>query len=245
MVRRSFARPLFTTAALALAGLLQGCLFLGFVPVETGESRGGTITVALFPLQRQVTFTADETGCVIPTWTWAECELSGGITPTVCGFAPGADVTMTLDCQDPLLAEWPTSWNVFGLWSAPSVPASGSVLIEPASNFALPAGIGPIVCDPGMSAHVLSLDRLLPPGTEVAVTLVHPIEPLRPNACVKGVDVLVITPPTGPRILVPTEGLGVDFTQIARPGAHSICIGPDTTTAAQRGSWGALKSLYR
>ena len=121
----------------------------------------------------------------------------------------------------------------------------GQILVEPVGDYTIPAEFGPLVTDPGMTAHVLRLDQAILPQQPVHVDLAFR-NLGDTGACLKGLDVRLATRnPGGHRVLVPTEGLGLDFTAIPGPGVHRVCIGPDTTTASVGVSWGRVKSTYR
>jgi hypothetical protein len=72
-------------------------------------------------------------------------------------LTPGNTYSICASCADPLVVEWPTAWTLkFATWFSPS--ASGNILVEDASVYDVPVEYGPLVTDPGMSAHVLQLD---------------------------------------------------------------------------------------
>ncbi len=179
-------------------------------------------------------------------------DANGNISWDIEGCSGSAQVmpgsTVLVSCNDPLLMEWPTCWTLTGAtWSAPDLGLSGSIIVEPASAFYLDPMYGSIVTDPGYSAWVLNMDVLDIGPTRLLIDLIWdtagcPVD----GVCVKGLDVAIvdpILPPGQPRQIVPTEGLGVDFTVFSAPDMHVLCV--DGGTPTLESTWGWLKSLYR
>jgi hypothetical protein len=184
----------------------------------------------------------DGDGCIQIPEPEDGCAFGGY---SACGFQPNQFYSATQLCGDPVLAQWPDEWTVTSaIWHrAFPPPQSGSILIEPASNFDLPEGVGPIVTDPGYSAYVLKLSIDDIPLS----TYVMRIEFDRGNlmaACVKGIEVAMITTDADDRrFIVPLEGESLDLTSYDAPDPHVFCMTPPTSV--QPSTWGWIKGLYR
>jgi hypothetical protein len=171
------------------------------------------------------------------------------LNDSICGF-PGGEVlgcdldvgagTVTTFCADPLLAEWPDTWTLnSATWSAPSVPASGTLLVEPASMYQLPPGAS-IITDPGYSAYVVRLDLNAdfgPADVDAVLEFNHGNDL---QVLVKGVEVLVAEVQPGPdKVLFSLGDPVIDFPNL--PSDNVIDIG---TSPTKRSTWGKVKSLF-
>ncbi len=142
-------RALATATGCILMLLLSGCSLESFIFLCGPEDT--KCTAIIYAQGSQFVgcgqHTADANGC-ISAGGYPECPLT-----TFCGFQPSALYEICNLCTDPILAEWPDTWNVYGAqwFRAFPPPLSGQVIIEPAANFDLPEGVGPIVTDPGYS----------------------------------------------------------------------------------------------
>lgn len=145
-----------------------------------------------------------------------------GCRGTVTGLQPNSPVTIV--CKDPLLMQWPNAWTfVSGTWTDLVGGSSGPVIVNAAGGFLLQPGDGPITTDPGHSAYVarLSAANLGPTTFEIALTFnTHGVA-----GCVKGFDVAVLTPVSGPAYIVPEEPLPLNFTILSPPDYHVYCFG--------------------
>jgi hypothetical protein len=182
-----------------------------------------------------------------------QADADGNISWDIEGCRGSAKVApnsqVLVSCSDPLLAEWPDCWILTGAtWSAPELGLSGTVLVEPAGAFYLDPDYGSIVTDPGYSAWVLNLDvdNIGPTMIEIDMHFDTSACPDLVDACLKGLDVALvqpISPPGQPRQIVPSEGLGVDFTVFGEGDPHVVCL--DDPTSVKQETWGKLKTLYR
>jgi hypothetical protein len=161
-------------------------------------------------------------------------------------LVPGVEYTLCWSCSDPILVQWPDEWIVYSAqWFNAFPPAaSGQVLIEPASNFGLPDGAGPIVTSPGYSAHVMRLDMDTFAQNTFQIQIVFDRGALE-SACVSGVEVALFTvEPGGLRFIAPLPGESLDLTSYQAPDPHVLCIAPDPTPIRTQ-HWGQIKSMYR
>lgn len=178
-------------------------------------------------------------------------EFCVTLNDAICGFAGGEVLGCGLDvpqthvnvmCGDPILAQWPDTWALTSAtWSAPSVPTSGSVIVENASMYALPSGAG-ILTDPGHSAYVMRLDRdtdFGPADVDFTLRFDHGNDT---QAVLKAVEVIVaeLQSPASGKILIPVGDLVVDFPNLA--AGNTIVIGPVATPSF---TWSQAKRLYR
>jgi hypothetical protein len=192
-----------------------------------------------------------EVTCVPQTVNFEGClgipsECAYGYVLCDSALVPFDIYNLCFECQDPILVQWPDAWNVYAAqWFNAFPPAaSGQVLIEPASNFRLPEGVGPIVTSPGYSAFVMQLDM----DSFAQNTFQIQIHFERGNlesACVTGIEVALITvEPGGLRFIAPLPGESLDLTSYQAPDPHVLCIAPDPTPVRTQ-HWGQIKSMYR
>jgi hypothetical protein len=233
-------RIAFVAAGVLAAGLVAGCGNPNSSTIQV-TSQGivvgnATVNASVHSsLVQASTAPPPPGGCVI--WSFANC--SGQL----CGFLPGSTVQVT--CYDPVLAEIPSDWTVLvATWSAPALSMSGNIVVEPISAYAIPPAYAPLVLDPGYSAYVLHLDQ---PNVALTDIQLH-MEIDRGatlNACVKAT--LVTTADampvgSGPRMIVPTDTAGFDFTRFQAGDPHVFCIDAVGVAAT---AWGRLKTLFR
>ena len=129
-----------------------------------GGSSGGQAEVTLQGSVETLVLQAGTDGCV--SWSTAT-----GCSGSKCGLQPGTTIEVT--CDDPILAEWPQEWTLLdATWSAPSLQASGSIVVEPATAYVVDPQHGGIVTDPGFSAYVMHLDVSDLPPTTLVLTAV-------------------------------------------------------------------------
>ena len=222
---------------LAAAAPFWGCGQVISITLTRGTGPAVEGRVELNGAKRTFQGVADSTGRI--SWDIEGCAGSAQVLP---------GSTVLVSCSDPLLMEWPSCWTLTGAtWSAPDLGLSGSVIIEPAGAFVLDPIHGTIVTDAGYSAWVLNLDVLNIGPTRIILNLDWDTTGcVVDGVCVKGLDVAIvepIAPPGQPRQIVPTEGLGVDFTAFTSPDMHVVCV--DGPTPTLDSTWGKLKSLYR
>jgi hypothetical protein len=157
---------------------------------------------------------------------------------------PGTVVKVT--CDDPILAEWHDDWTLqSATWSAPSLQASGAIVVEPTANYVVPPPYGSIVTDTGFSAHVMHLDVASLARTSLLLTGIFD-RGSRLVGCVKGVRVTTVeTLPlgSGPPYLVPADPVGLDFTALSAPDLHVYCI--EAPVPAKAPTWAQVKCRYR
>lgn len=174
------------------------------------------------------------------------------LNDSICGF-PGAEVLgcgldvpagqVNVLCADPILAQWPNTWNlVSATWSAPSVPASGNVLVEPAFGYVLPSGSA-IITDPGYSAYIMRLDLdadFGPAAVDFSLLFDHGGDT---DVVLKAVEVIVADHQSFPdlKILVPMGDPVVDFPNL--PPENVIDVG--ASLAVKKKTWGLWKSLFQ
>ena len=239
--------------ALIVVGLTAGC---GSVPIHFDVGRSGTSKIVA-----HVTVGEDSTSSgdgrvsvegVLVTVGSDGCaqypDSCGGVRPAmgaICGLVPGT--VYRYNCSDPILAEWPDSWTLERAnWSAPSVSASGTVLVEPGPAYVLPSQFGVLVTDPGYTAHVLRLDVDDVPPTVLELVFEFDFGS-QPVGCVKGLDVTIVTPVVpalAPRFLIPTEGLSLNLTALVPPDPRVIC-GDLATIGVEALPWSTIKRLFR
>lgn len=180
---------------------------------------------------------ADDQGNI--SWEIEGCSGSAKV-------APHSQVIVS--CSDPLLMEWPDCWQLTSAtWSAPDLGLSGAILVEPAGVFYIDPIHGPLVTDTGYSAWLMNMDidNIGPTRLVLDLTFATPGCQVD-GACVKALDVALVQPiypPGQPRQLVPTEGLGLDFTVFQPGDFHVFCV--EDETATEKATWGKVKSLYR
>jgi hypothetical protein len=188
--------------------------------------------------------TADSSGCL--TLGGTACPFSVPVGLCDSTLVPDVVYQLCWACTDPILVQWPDAWNVYAAqWFNAFPPAaSGQVLIEPASNFGLPVGVGPIVTSPGYSAHVMRLDMDTFAQNTFQIRIYFDRGNL-PSACVTGIEVAMITvEPGGLRFIAPLPGESLDLTSYQAPDPHVVCITPDPT-AVRSSHWGWIKGMYR
>ena len=230
---------LVATGALA-AGLFVGCSNpnSSTIQIVAGGIVVGNATVNASvhsSIVQATTAPPPPGGCVL--WNFANCSGS------LCGFLPGQSVQVT--CYDPVLAEIPSDWTISNAtWSAPALSMSGNIVIEPISAYTIPPAYGPLVLDPGYSAYVLHLDQ---PNVALTDIQLH-MEIDRGatlNACVKATlittaDALPVG--SGPRMIVPADDAGFDFTAFTAGDPHVFCIDAVGIAAT---TWARLKAFFR
>ncbi len=181
-----------------------------------------------------------------------QADAEGNISWDIEGCSGSAKVApnsqVIVSCSDPLLMEWPDCWTLVSAnWSAPDLGLAGAILVEPAANFYIDPIHGAIVTDAGYSAWLLNLDVPSIGPTALVLDLTFDTEGCDVDGvCLKGLDVALVEPfdpPGQARQLVPTEGLGLDFTVFQQGDYHVFCIEEETPT--EKATWGKLKSLYR
>jgi hypothetical protein len=242
-MRRALSTALVVLGLPCAPLLLGGCLPPGVSQTCAGD---GTCTLQFAFVVEQIVvddqvYVATDRGCV----DYGSGCLATGLV--LCGFTHHGVYDVVTRCGGSVVAEWPDVWTLTGAtWSAPSAAASGVIVVAPASAYALPPSYGPIVTDPGMGAHVLRLDSdALPAHTSVSASFRFRRSGSA-GACVKALEVALLSfTPGGQQYLVPTEGPGTNFTVLSAPDPHVVCNTADSTTAASRTSWGALKGIYR
>jgi hypothetical protein len=221
----------------AMAAPFWGC---GQV-ISISLTREGTASVVgkveLNGAKRTFQGTADAEGNI--SWNIEGCSGSAKVDP---------HSTVIVSCSDPLLMEWPSCWTLTSAtWSAPELGLSGAILEAPAGAYFLDPAYGAIVTDPGFSAHVLNLDIDNIGPTRIVLDLTFAVSGCPVDGvCLKGLDVALVvptSPPGQPPQIVPTEGLGVDFTVFSAGDVHVHCM--DDATPVEGKTWGALKNLYR
>jgi len=222
---------------LAAAAPFWGCGGSISITLSRGDGASVTGTATVNGAKRTFQGVADNEGNI--SWDIEGCRGSARVMP---------GSTVIVSCTDPLLAEWPDCWTLVGAtWEAPDLGLSGMILVEPAGAFYLDPIHGSIVTDPGYSAWVLNLDiDNIGPTTITTELLFDTSDCPTAPACLKGLDVALVVPidpPGQPRQIVPTEGLGVDFTAFAEGDMHVVCL--DGATPTSESSWGKIKSLYR
>lgn len=173
------------------------------------------------------------------------------LNDSICGFPGGEVLGCGLDlpadsvhvfCADPILAQWPDAWTLLtATWSAPSVPASGNVLVEAAAAYLLPPGTG-IVTDPGHSAWVVRLDLdsdFGPADVDFEFVFDHGTDT---DVVLKAVEVATAELRSFPdaKILVPLGEQVIDFPNL--PPDNVLDLG---ATAVRSLSWGRVKSRFR
>jgi len=178
-------------------------------------------------------------------------EFCVTLNDAICGFAGGEVLGCGLDlpqthvnvfCGDPILAQWPDTWTLISAtWSAPSVPTSGSVIVENASMYALPSGVG-ILTDTGHSAYVMRLDRdtdFGPANVDFTLRFDHGNDT---EVVLKAVEVIVseLQSPASGKILIPLGNPIVDFPNL--PAENTIVIGAVST---RNFTWSRTKALFR
>ncbi|MGQ0721127.1 MAG: hypothetical protein ACT4PE_06070 [Candidatus Eiseniibacteriota bacterium] len=221
---------------------LSGCINTGFSTYQQCDGLSNCAAVFYTTVAQGVYLevaSSDANGCLfLPSG--ASCD-----SMTMCGLTPNTDFSITTVCSDPLLIQWPDAWTVHGAtWSNAFPPAaSGLVLIEPASNFELAEGSGPIVTSPGYSAYVLRLDMDTFTENTFALSVSFNHGGL-PTACVTGVEVAMATvEPGGLRYIAPLAGESLDLASYSAPDAHVLCM--PNPTPVQPSAWGWIKSMYR
>lgn len=209
-MHRAGLRTISTLVAGALAGLVSACDPSTAWYTECGSS-DKECRLVLYADGSQSSdcrvWPAGADGCFPPGTV--DCQPEH-----LCGAEPGTFYEVCSFCGDPILAEWPDSWTVTSArWlRALPPPLSGQVLIEPASNFDLPAGVGPIVTDPGYTASVLRMDLADIPQDTYRIEIEFDRGDL-PAACVKGIQVAMFTlEPGGFRFITPLPGESLDLT---------------------------------
>jgi len=175
------------------------------------------------------------------------CVPGDSLTLAISPSIPiGTTVHYTIVCDDPVLAEWPTTWGLSGyLWS--NTPGGGDHLINslPSSFFSVPGEFSPIVTDPGYAAFELDLGFSSLPTQTVYSHFQFRYNGLR-SAYVKGIDVgTVHILESNQRFVFPPPGTNLDLTALHAPDPRVILLGPDTATPALHSSWGQLKLHYR
>lgn len=235
MRRRQMAAWL-VVAILSLASILAGCLgrtSTVTLDAETARLEFGVVAVQLEAGDGQIV-----DFCVV-------------LNDSVCGFAGGEVLGCGLDvpmsqvnifCADPILAQWPDTWSLTSAtWSAPSVPDSGTLLVEPALNYVLPSGAG-IITDPGHSAYVMRLDLNTdfgPADVDISLQFDHGNDT---QVTLKAVEVLIAELQTGTgKIIIPLGEMIIDFPNL--PSDNEIEIG--SPVAARPSTWSQVKSLFR
>jgi hypothetical protein len=230
-------------ATLALAALsFSGCglAFPGIgVLIAGGGGGGGTDRVSA-NAQTQGAVISQNVAVVDHCVHAAACALD------FCSPGLGATGQARVVCNGPLLAEWPDDAALISAtWSAPSLQAVGNVVVEPATNYGVAAG-GPIVPDPGHTVYVLRLDNEGLPATSYSLTFVFDIDlDTHPAPCVKVVQATtleVLPIGSGPRLLLPGEQLGFDFTVIPQADLHVYCL--QQTIATKSLSWSEVKRRF-
>jgi hypothetical protein len=203
-----------------------------FTVAITSNGVTATGTVQIEGAVRTFTSQVGPNGTV--TWDIDGCQGS------VSGLQPNSPCTIV--CKDPLLMQWPDAWTfVGGTWTDMVGGGSGPIIIAPAGGFLLEPVHGPITTDPGHSAYVarLSVDNLGPTTFELAITFdTHGVP-----GCVKGFDVAVVTPVSGPPYIVPQEGLPLNFTLLSPPDFHVVCLGSAGIPSLDRYGMAALLLL--
>jgi hypothetical protein len=222
---------------LALAAPFWACGTEFSITLSRGDGASVKGAATVNGAKRTFQGTADAQGNI--SWDIEGCRGSAHVAP---------NSTVLVSCSDPLLAEWPDCWILTSAtWSAPLLGLSGSIIVEPASAFYLDPIYGSIATDPGYSAWVLNLDidNIGPTVIETELWFDTSGCPDAP-ACLKGLDVALvmpIDPPGQSRQIVPTEGIGVDFTLLPEGDLHVQCI--EAPTPTKQTSWGKIRSLYR
>lgn len=229
-------QPLKTAAIAGITAMVAGCL-------------GGTHEVILDAETARLEF-----GVVAVTLEAGDAEIVDFcvvLNDSVCGFPGGEAVGCGLDvpasqvtvlCADPLLAQWPDSWTLTSAtWSAPSVPASGNLVVEPAVGYLLPSGAS-IVTDPGSSAYVVRLDRNTdfgPADVDVVMTYDHGNDT---EVVLKAVEVMVaeLQLAGNPKVIVPLGDPLIDFPNL--PSENVIDI---RTVAIEQSTWGRVKTWFK
>lgn len=196
-----------------------------------------TGSVQLEGAKRTFQGTADAEGNI--SWDIEGCSGSAKV-------APNSQVIVS--CSDPLLMQWPDCWQLASAtWSAPDLGLSGSIIVEPAGAFYIDPIHGPLVTDAGYSAWLLNMDIPAIDTTTLILELTFATPGCQVDGiCLKGLDVALVEPihpPGQPRQLVPTEGLGLDFTTLQPGDPHVFCI--EEETAVEKATWGKVKSLFR
>lgn len=173
------------------------------------------------------------------------------LNDSICGF-PGGEVlgcgldvgggTVQVFCADPLLAEWPDTWTLnTATWSAPSVPASGNLLVEPANMYQLPPG-STIITDPGYSSYLVRLDvdaDFGPADVNFALEFDHGGDR---DVVLKAVEVLVAeVQPKPDKVLIPIGGSVIDFPNL--PPDNVLDVG--NPSPVESSTWGRIKSRYK
>src|SRR5262245_42257449 len=239
MQPRDVGRLVGSLSALALATTGCGLAYPGSVVVALAGGGGGSgsAEVTVDGSVETLVLNVGTDGCV----TWS---TSSGCTGSLCNLIPGTVVQIT--CDDPILAEWHADWTLqSATWSAPSLQASGAIVVEPAANYVVPSSYGSIVTDAGSSAHVMHLDVASLARTSLLLVGLFD-RGSRLVGCVKGVRVTTVeTLPlgSGPRYLVPVDPVGLDFTALAAPDPHVYCI--EAPVPAEAPTWAQVKCRYR
>jgi hypothetical protein len=222
---------------LAAAAPFWGCGQVISVTLTRGTGPAVEGKIELNGAKRTFQGVADANGHI--SWNIEGCSGSAQV-------APGS--TVLVSCSDPLLMEWPTCWSLTNAtWSAPDLGLSGVITAEPAGSYSLDPMYGSIVTDSGYSAWVLNMDVANIGPTRLIIEMDWDASGCAiDGVCIKALDVATVVPilpPGQPRQIVPTEGLGVDFTAFSSPDMHVLCVAGATPT--ENSTWGKLKVLYR
>ena len=226
----------FTITLSCVAGLITvsaGCVYLGLVGTVIITATGGVEETC-----KSTVVTESIDGCVFAQTACCAVE--------VCGLETAPGVSLKVECGAVAIAEWDDTISLLSsTWSTPGGLTSGDILVDPATEFALPLGVGPLVTDPGYSAWVLRLDVENLDPTEIEVVFEFEVGG-SPNPCIKWLQIVAIGPEipgTAPSYIAPTEGLGLDFTALQEPDPHVVCgEGPVPVGGV---SWGSVKVEFR
>ena len=171
----------------------------------------------------------------------------------VCGFPGGEVVGCGLDvsvaevmvlCADPLLVQWPDTWSLTkASWSAPSVPASGSLVVDPALFCLLPEGAN-IITDPGHSAYVVRLDLDSDFGpADVNFDLEFDHGGDTQGVVLKAVEVMIaeVQSALQEKIIIPLEQPVIDFPNLPEENTLEVM----ESVPVRSSTWSRLKNAFQ
>jgi hypothetical protein len=236
-MRRQFTWASAVLAVLAAGSILGGCL--GRTSTVTLDEETATLEFGVVAVRLEAGDGMIVDFCVV-------------LNDSACGFPGGEVLGCELDvpasqvrvfCADPILAQWPDTWTLLSAtWSAPSVPASGMLLVEPAAGYLLPAGSN-IITDPGQSTYVMRLDLdadFGPADVDVSLVFDHGNDTA---VVVKAVEVLVaeLQSPGSEKVLIPLGNPNIDFPNLSPENGLDV----GATVAVEHPTWSRLKKLFK